>query len=71
MIRLMLRRFALTDLFRPFLTISPPFAPFSYCSDLSAISTNGTEVRLKASAPNRDMSTEIDALRFRDDRGAG
>jgi streptomycin 6-kinase len=50
--------------------LQPPFHPLSYNYVAPAITRNGELVVLKAGVPNRELSTEIDALRHFDGHGA-
>ena len=52
------------------LTVLPPFAPLSYNYVAPALRADGMEVVLKLGVPNRELSTEIDALRVYDGRGS-
>jgi len=52
------------------LRVGPPFASLSYHYVAPATRSDGTEVVLKAGVPNHELTTEIEALRRFDGRGA-
>ena len=52
------------------LTLRAPFDRLSYCYVSPAIGENGTEFILKVGVPNKELITEIEALRLMDGRGA-
>ena len=52
------------------LTLAPPFPNLSYNYVVPAVRAGGAEVVLKAGPPNRELLTEIAALRVYDGRGS-
>jgi len=51
------------------LTVMPPFEPLSYNYVAPAVRADGTDVVLKVGVPNRELLTEIEALRLFDGHG--
>ncbi len=52
------------------LSVLPPFEPLSYNYVAPAVRTDGADVVLKVGVPNRELLTEIEALRLYDGHGA-
>src|SRR5690348_2928247 len=52
------------------LTVGPAFANLSYNYVAPAVTSDGVEVVLKLGPPNPELSSEMEALRIYDGRGA-